>query len=98
MKLLIGIVIAIVVYFAAIFISRSSKKISKAEEFYTDVYFDKNHRELLNKLIENGSSEKNAYEIIIANQDTEILNKHRLVIFWFILTMLLGSGLLSEIL
>ena len=88
MKLLIGTLVVVVVYIVAILMSRSSKHISQASDFYTDEYFDKNHRPLFDKLIEKGSSEKEAYQIIIAEQDTELLNKHRLVIFWFILTML----------
>ena len=88
MKLLIGTLVIVVVYIVAIFMSRSSKHISQASDFYTDGYFDKHHRPLLDKLIENGSSEKEAYQIIIAEQDTELLNKHRLVIFGFVLTML----------
>ena len=82
------VLVVFVVYIFAIFMSRSSKHISQASDFYTDGYFDKNHRPLLDKLIEKGSSEKEAYQIIIAEQDTELLNKHRRVIFWFILTML----------
>ena len=98
MKLLIGTLVVVVVYIVAILISRSSKHISQASDFYTDEYFDKNHKPLFDKLIENGSSEKEAYQIILADQDSELLNKRRLVIFWFILTMLCGSGLLSGIL
>ena len=88
MKLLIGTLVIVVVYIVAILMSRSSKHISQASDFYTDEYFDKNHRPLFDKLIENGSSEKEAYQIIIAEQDTELVNKQRRVIFWFISTLL----------
>jgi hypothetical protein len=98
MKLLIGILVVFVVYIFAYFFARDSKHISQNSDFYTDRHFNIKHRPLLDKLIANGSSEKEAYEIIIANQDTELLNKRRLVIFWFILTLLCGSGLLSGIL
>ena len=99
MVLLIEILIVVVVLFIAYFIViDNTKHMSRYTDFYTDRYFDIKHRPLLDKLIENGSSEKEAYQIILADQDSELLNKRRLVIFWFILTMLCGSGLLSGIL
>ena len=88
MKLLIGTLVVVVVYIVAIFMSRSSKHISKASDFFTDGYFDKYHRPQFDKLIESGASEKEAYQIIIAEQDTELVNKQRRVIFWFISTLL----------
>ena len=88
MKLLIGTLVVVVVYIIAYFLARDSKHISQNSDFYTDTHFNIKHRPILDKLIENGASEKEAYQIILADQDSELLNKRRLVIFWFILTML----------
>ena len=98
MKLLIGTLVVVVVWIVAYFAARDSKHISQNSDFYSDTHFNIKHRPLLDKFIENGASEKEAYQIILADQDAELLNKRRLVIFWFILTMLCASGFLSGIL
>ena len=87
-ELIIMILVVVVVFIIAYFlVINGTKHISRYTDFYTDRYFDIKHKPLLDKLIENGSSEKEAYQIIIANQDKELLNKRLIFVFYFILTL-----------
>jgi len=93
-ELLIMVLVVVVVYIIAYYLVTDEAKhkippLYQDIDFYTDRYFDIKHKPLLDKLIENGSSEKQAYEIIIANQDKELLNKRRFFVFYFILTLLI---------
>jgi hypothetical protein len=92
MELLIEILVVILIAsaawaFAYYLVISDTKFISRYTDFYTDMYFDKKHRPLFDKLIANGSSEKEAYQIIIANQDNKLLSKRILFLFYFILTI-----------
>jgi len=88
MELLILILVAIAAWALAYYlVIEDTKFISRYTDFYTDIYFDKKHRPLFDKLIANGASEKEAYQIIIANQDTKLLSKSIMFIFCFILVI-----------
>ena len=89
------IVMLIVSLFVGIILFYIATKIAtldtKFDDFYEDNYFDFKHGSRLNFLIQDGLSDKEAYEKIIVEQDKELLEKHRLVIFWAILTIVAGA-------
>ena len=90
MELLITIlVVAIALVIAYLLVIDGTKNISRYTDFYSDRYFNITHRPLLDELIKNGSSEEEAYQIIIANQDKEILNKRLIFIWYLILTLII---------
>lgn len=87
-EILVVVLIASATWFFAYYLVISDTKfISRYTDFYKDNYFDKKHRPLLDKLITNGASEKEAYQIIIANQDKKLFDKRILFLFYFILTV-----------
>ena len=90
MELLITIlVVVIALVIAYLLVIDGTKNISRYTDFYSDRYFNITHRPLLDELIKNGSSEEEAYQIIIANQDKEILNKRLIFIWYLILTLII---------
>ena len=90
MELLITIlVVVIALVLAYLLVIDGTKNISRYTDFYSDRYFNITHRPLLDELIKNGSSEEEAYQIIIANQDKEILNKRLIFIWYLILTLII---------
>ena len=90
MELLITIlVVVIALVIAYLLVIDGTKNISRYTDFYSDRYFNITHIPLLDELIKNGSSEEEAYQIIIANQDKEILNKRLIFIWYLILTLII---------
>ena len=87
--LIIILVVVIALVLAYLLVIDGTKNISRYTDFYSDRYFNITHRPLLDELIKNGSSEEEAYQIIIANQDKEILNKRLIFIWYLILTLII---------
>ena len=93
--MIVGSIVLGVVFFIANFIATLD---TKWNDFNKDNFFDFKHGSRLAFLMEDGLSEKEAYEKIIVKQDEEILDKYRWILFWAILTIVVipfaGAGFL----
>ena len=93
--LIVGVVVIGIVFFIANFIATLD---TKWNDFSKDDFFDFKHGSRLSFLMADGLSEKEAYEKIIVEQDEQLLEKYRLILFWAILTIvaipIAGAGLL----
>jgi len=91
--LFIGLCVAAIVYLIAAYIANLD---TKPLDFHKDNYFDLKHGSRLARLIEDGQSEKEAYEEIIVGQDIEIHDQYRWTIFWGIMTIVAAAGFFTK--
>ena len=87
--LFIGLFVTVIAYFIANYIAHLD---TKESDFLKDNYFDLKHGSRLAGLIEDGLSEKEAYEKIIVERDEKFMAQYELTIFFGIMILVVGTG------
>ena len=91
--LFIGLFILAIVWVIAAYIANLN---TKPLDFHKDNYFDLKYGSRLARLIEDGQSEKEAYEEIIVGQDIKIRDQYHWTIFWGIMTIVAAAGFFTK--
>jgi hypothetical protein len=90
--LFIGIFVSVIVYFVANYIAHLD---TKESDFDKENYFDLKHGLWFRARLDDGLSEKEAYEKIIVEQDKKFMAQYSLTIFFGIMILVVGAGVIS---